>query len=75
VGSPASPFVFTTKHDASQPFPEYGKTFWVSELERHPIIVVTHEFYMGIRGEQARWYTRDGVTFPRVVTFVRRAGE
>jgi hypothetical protein len=68
--------VFTTKHDASQPFPEYSPTFWVSELERRSIIVVTHEFYMGIRGEQARRYTRDGVTFPRVVTFVdERANE
>jgi hypothetical protein len=73
---PDSVAIFTTKHDASQPFPEYTRTFWVSEIERHPIIVVTHEFYMGIRGEQARWYTLDGMTFPRVVTFIdERANE
>jgi hypothetical protein len=39
---PKSVAVFTTKHDASQPFAGYAETFWVSELERHPIIVVTH---------------------------------
>jgi hypothetical protein len=73
---PDSVAVFTTKHDASQPFPDYAETFWVGELEPHPIIVVTHEFYMGVRGEQARWYTRDGVTFPRVITFIdERANE
>jgi hypothetical protein len=73
---PDSIAVFTTKHDASQPFPEYSPTFWVSDLERRPIIVVTHEFYMGIRGDVARRYTRDGVTFPRVVTFIdERANE
>jgi hypothetical protein len=73
---PDSVAVFTTKHDASQPFPEYSPTFWVSDLERRPIIVVTHEFYMGIRGDAARRYTRDGVTFPRVVTFIdERANE
>jgi hypothetical protein len=74
--TPDSVAVFTTKHDASQPFAGYSETFWVNELERHPIIVVTHEFYMGIRGEQARWYTRDGVTFSRVLTFIdERANE
>jgi hypothetical protein len=73
---PGSVAVFTTKHDAGQPLAEYSQTFWVSELARHPITVVTHEFYMGIRGEQARRYTQDGVTFPRVVTFIdERANE
>jgi hypothetical protein len=73
---PDSVAVFTTKHDASQPFPEYSNTFLVSDLARHPVIVVTHEFYMGLRGEQARHCTRNGLTFPRVVTFVdERANE
>jgi hypothetical protein len=73
---PDSVAVFTTKHDAAQPMPEYSNSFWVSDLERRPIIVVTHEFYMGMRGEHARNYRRDGVTFPRVVTFIdERANE
>src|SRR5262245_23446231 len=37
--------VFTTKHDAASPQPQpYATTFNVSDLEKHPIIIVTHEF-------------------------------
>jgi hypothetical protein len=68
--------VFTTKHDASQPFPGYSNTSFVSDLGRRPIIIVTHEFWMGIRGQKAGCYTRGALTFPRVVTFVdERANE
>jgi hypothetical protein len=42
----------------------------VSELQDYPIIVVTHEFFKGVRAERARLYRRNGMSFPRVVTFV-----
>jgi hypothetical protein len=63
--------VFTTKHDAAtgqaQP---YAATFHIDELEKYPVIVVTHEFYMGIRGDHARHYTKGDLRFPRVLTFI-----
>jgi hypothetical protein len=63
--------VFTTKHDAaSGQTTTYSVTFNVSDLEKYPVIVVTHEFYMGIRGDHARYYTKGDLTFPRVVTFI-----
>jgi hypothetical protein len=62
--------VFTTKHDATSRDPTYPKTFAVDELEKYPIIVVTHEFYMGVRGDHARYYAKGGLRFPRVVTFI-----
>jgi hypothetical protein len=69
--------VFSTKHDAestqSQP---YADLFSVHDLEKHPVIVVTHEFYMGIRGDYARHCTKGDLKFPRVVTFIdERANE
>src|SRR5262249_26121678 len=45
-------------------------SFSADDLEQHPVIVVTHEFYKGIRGHKARSFTRTGITLPRVVTFV-----
>jgi hypothetical protein len=44
--------------------------FTVAELEDYPIIVVTHEFFKGVRAGRARSHRRNGMTFPRVVTFV-----
>jgi hypothetical protein len=67
---PDSVAVFSTKHDADEPWPDYSSTFSVYDLERYPVIIVTHEFYTGIRAEKARIYTRNGLTFPRVVTFI-----
>jgi hypothetical protein len=70
--------VFTTKHDAdnAQSSQSYSTTFRVGDLEKYPVIVVTHEFYMGIRGDYARNYLKRGLKFPRVVTFIdERANE
>jgi hypothetical protein len=69
--------VFTTKHDAATlQAPKYSTTFHVGDLEKYPVIVVTHEFYMGIRGDYARHYTTGDLRFPRVVTFIdERANE
>jgi hypothetical protein len=63
--------VFTTEHDADRPI-SAGREhrYFVDDLERHPAIVVTHQFYQGIRGEKARCHTRNGLTFPRMVTFI-----
>ncbi len=41
-----------------------------AELEHYPIVIVTHEFFKGVRGEKARLHRRNGMAFPRVVTFV-----
>ena len=44
--------------------------FTVAELEDYPIVIVTHEFFKGVRGEKARLHRRNDMAFPRVVTFV-----
>ena len=69
--------VFSTKHDAESTQPKrYAGLFRVNDLHQYPIIVVTHEFYMGIRGEHARLCTKGDLKFPRVVTFIdERANE
>ena len=68
---PNSVAVFTTKHDAASTQTQtYSTTFSVGDLEKYPTIVVTHEFYMGIRGDYARHYTKGGLRFPRAVTFI-----
>ena len=68
---PNSVAVFSTKHDAASAQAQtYSATFSVGDLEKYPVIVVTHEFYMGIRGDHARHYTKGGLRFPRAVTFI-----
>ncbi len=69
--------VFSTKHDAeSTQSQQYTDLFCVRDLEKYPIIVVTHEFYMGVRGDHARHYTKGDLMFPRAVTFIdERANE
>jgi hypothetical protein len=57
-------------HDADSPVPIRTPRFTVAELEDYPIIVVTHEFFKGVRADRARSHRRNGMTFPRVVTFV-----
>jgi hypothetical protein len=44
--------------------------FSVDELEDYPVIIVTHEFFRGVRGDRARRFRRHGLALPRVVTFV-----
>jgi hypothetical protein len=69
--------VFSTKHDAENTRTQgYAGSFSVRDLENHPIIVVTHEFYMGIRGDYARSYKKGDLRFQRAVTFIdERANE
>jgi hypothetical protein len=62
--------VFTTKHDAATETQIYPASFSIDDLEKYPVIVVTHEFYMGIRGDYARYHTKGDLRFPRVVTFI-----
>jgi hypothetical protein len=62
--------VWTSEHDADNPEVKREPRFTVGELEVYPIIIVTHEFFKNVRGEKARLYRRNGMTFPRVVTFV-----
>lgn len=42
----------------------------MGELEDYPIVIVTREFFKNVRGEKARLHRRNGMAFPRVVTFV-----
>ena len=62
--------VWSSEHDADSPVLKRQPRFTVAELEDYPIIIVTHEFFKGVRGEKARSHRRNGITFPRVVTFV-----
>ena len=63
--------VFSKQHDAeSAQTQKYPNTVRVGELEKYPVLVVTHDFYMGSRGEQARNYTNGDLKLPRVVTFI-----
>src|SRR5262249_52854604 len=62
--------VFTTKHDGDSGSAAYPDTFRVGNLEKYPALVTTQEFYMGIRGEHARYFIRGDLRFPRVLTFI-----
>jgi hypothetical protein len=66
---PGKVAVFTTKHDAERDH-GYPNRYAVEDLEAFPILVVTHEFYMGLRGERARYYKHNGLRLPRVLTFI-----
>ena len=67
---PSQVAVWTSEHDADNPATTRQPRFTVSELDDYPIIIVTHEFFKGVRGERARSHRRNRMTFPRVVTFV-----
>jgi hypothetical protein len=62
--------VWTSEHDADNADAKRKPRFTVGELEDYPIIIVTHEFFKNVRGEKARFYRRNDMTFPRVVSFV-----
>ena len=62
--------VWTSEHDADNPQAKREPHFTVAELEDYPIVIVTHEFFKGVRGDKARLHCRNGMSFPRVVTFV-----
>jgi hypothetical protein len=65
---PGQVAVFSTKHDAERD--GYPDRYAVSDLEACPVLIVTHEFYMGLRGDRARYYRRNGLILPRVLTFI-----
>jgi hypothetical protein len=62
--------VWTKEHDADNAAATRHSRFTVAELEDYPIIIVTHEFFKNVRRDKARSYRRNGMCFPRVVTFV-----
>jgi hypothetical protein len=62
--------LWTNEHDADSSETKREPRFTVAELQDYPIIIVTHEFFKGVRAERARSYRRNGMSFPRVVTFV-----
>ena len=60
--------VWTKEHDL-----DYGKReprCLPEDLERYPLIVVTHAFYQGARGDLARRYAKSGTALPRVLTVI-----
>jgi hypothetical protein len=61
--------LWTTENDANNPAGKEPR-FSVGDLERHAVIVVTQEFFKGVRGDAARCYKRKGLALPRMVTFV-----
>ena len=61
--------VWTSEHDADSPVLKREPRFTVAELEDYPIIIVTHEFFKGVRGRR-RVYIAATVDVPTVVTFV-----
>jgi hypothetical protein len=67
---PGQVAVWTNEHDADSPVTKREPRFTVTKLQDYPIIIVTHEFFKGVRAERARSYRRNGMSFPRVVTFV-----
>ena len=62
--------LWTTENDTNNPTATKEPRFSVGDLERHAVIVVTQEFFKGIRGDAARHYRRKGLTLPRMVTFL-----
>jgi hypothetical protein len=62
--------VWTSEHDAASPVSIRQPRFTVDELEEHAVIIVTHEFFRGVRGERARSFKRNRMTWPRLVTFI-----
>jgi hypothetical protein len=71
---PGKVAVWTSDHDVSCGQPTRlmnpAARFHVDELEDHPVIVVTHAFYKGERGDKARYVLRDGKRVARAFTVV-----
>ena len=62
--------IWTSEHDADNQQAKREPRFTVGELADYSIVIVTHEFFKNVRGDKARLYRRNGMIFPRVVTFV-----
>ena len=67
---PGGVAIWTSEHDADRPYAIRQPKFTANELEEYEVIIVTQEFFKGIRGDRARYFKRNGVAFPRVVTFI-----
>ena len=57
---PGKVAVWSSEHDANSPIVVRQPRFTVDELEEYPVVVVTHEFYRGVRGDRARSFRRMG---------------
>jgi hypothetical protein len=66
--------VWTRDHDTHCKKPERlenpAARFAAEELRHYPVIVVTHKFYLGTRGHNARSVVRQGVFGQRALTIV-----
>jgi hypothetical protein len=67
---PGKVAIWTSEHDADRPYTMRQPRFAASELEGYAVIVVTQEFFKGVRGDRARYFRPNGITFPRVATFI-----
>jgi hypothetical protein len=71
---PGQVAIWTADHDAKSPKAEKvtdpAKRFSVDDLERFPVVVVTHEFFKGKRGHKAREWIAGGQKRPRALIFV-----
>jgi hypothetical protein len=66
--------IWTTDHDRGNNKPEKVKQpaarFVRDELKDYPVIVVTHNWYLGVNGHYAREVVRNGVSSYRALTVV-----
>lgn len=71
---PGKVAVFTSDHDVKCKNPSKvfnpAARFSVHDLSRYPVVIVTHNFYMGKRGSLARDVIRDGLKHQRALTIV-----
>jgi hypothetical protein len=67
--------VWSSEHDADSPMLKRKPRFTVAELEDYPIIIVTHEFFKGVRAERARLHRRNLPARGYVRRRESRAGE
>jgi hypothetical protein len=71
---PGKVAIWTTDHDLHRKEPKKVKEpaaqFMRDELQRYPVIVVTHKFYLGSRGHLARTVVHNGVSGVRALTVV-----
>jgi hypothetical protein len=71
---PGKVAIWTKEHDRQckqpQKVQEPAARFTREELRHYPVIVVTHTFYLGVRGHNAANAVRDGIFRPRALTVV-----
>lgn len=71
---PGQVAIWTTDHDVDCKKPERIETpsakFSRAQLRHYPVIIVTHRFYLGNKGHNARTFVRDGRLGQRALTVV-----